>query len=131
VTAFFEDGSKSTGHVLVGADGTGSGVRKQRLPQARLEETGILSIAGKLPLTAESRALISDKMNAGVSLIMAAKGFGAIIHVMEFKWDRHGVKEGIGGNDAALISDWPKRVYKLRRRYQSWPQRLSRIARRR
>lgn len=120
VTAFFEDGSKSTGHVLVGADGTGSGVRKQRLPQARLEETGILSIAGKLPLTAESRALISDKMNEGVSLIMAPKGFGAIIHVTEFKWDRHGVKEGIGGNDAALISDWPGLLYDNTVDYIMW-----------
>lgn len=30
------------------------------------------------------------------------------LHVMEFKWDQDGgIKDGIGGNDAELISAWP------------------------
>jgi 2-polyprenyl-6-methoxyphenol hydroxylase-like FAD-dependent oxidoreductase len=120
VTAFFEDGSHSTGDVLVGADGAGSRLRKQRLPHARLEETGIVSIGGKLPLTAESRALISDKMNEGVTLVLAPKGYGGIVHVMEFKWNRHGVKEGVGGNDAALIADWPGLLYDNTADYIMW-----------
>ncbi|MBB6486815.1 NAD(P)/FAD-dependent oxidoreductase [Rhizobium lusitanum] len=88
VTACFEDGSRATGDVLVGADGSGSAVRKQRLPQARLEDTGIVAIGGKLPMTAESKALLSQKMFHGMSMIMAPRGFGAIIHSLEFSQNR-------------------------------------------
>ena len=80
----FEDGTTATGDVLIGADGAGSRVRKQRLPHARHEDTGIVSIGGKLAMTAQSRALLSEKMFKGMSMIMAPKGFGAIIHSLEF-----------------------------------------------
>ena len=120
VIVSFEDGTQAIGDVLVGADGAGSRLRKQRLPHARMEETGILSVAGKLPLTQESRALISDKVFNGVSLVMAPKGYGAIIHVMEFKWDRAGVKSNVGGNDSELISHWPGMLYDNTRDYIMW-----------
>src|ERR1700722_4673552 len=120
VIVSFEDGTQAIGDVLVGADGAGSRLRKQRLPHARMEETGILSIAGKLPLTQESRALISDKVFNGVSLVMAPKGYGAIIHVLEFKWDRAGVKSNVGGNDSELISHWPGMLYDNTCDYIMW-----------
>jgi hypothetical protein len=63
-------------------------VRKQRLPQARHRDTGIVSIGGKLPMTAQSKALLSDKMFNGMSMIMAPGGFGAIIHSLEFAQNR-------------------------------------------
>jgi len=47
---FFEDGSEETGDVLVGTDGAGSRLRAPRLPHARMEDTGIVSIGGKLAL---------------------------------------------------------------------------------
>jgi len=84
VTAWFEDGSCATGDVLIGADGSGSAVRRQRLPGAKLEDTGMVSIGGRLPMTAETRALLSDKMFQGMSMIMAPRGFGAIVHALEF-----------------------------------------------
>jgi 2-polyprenyl-6-methoxyphenol hydroxylase-like FAD-dependent oxidoreductase len=90
VTACFQDGSLATGDVLVGADGTSSTVRKQRLPEARLEDTGIVSLGGKIPMTAEAKALLSDKMFKGMSLIMAPMGFGAIVHSLEFAGSRSG-----------------------------------------
>jgi 2-polyprenyl-6-methoxyphenol hydroxylase-like FAD-dependent oxidoreductase len=120
VTVFFEDGGNATGDVLVGADGAGSRLRKQRLPHARMEETGILSVGGKLPITPESKALISDKVFNGVSLVMAPRGYGAIIHVMEFKWDRAGVKSNLGGNDAELISHWPGMLFDNTEDYIMW-----------
>jgi len=104
ITAHFEDGSCGTGDVLVGADGSGSAVRKQRLPEARLEDTGIVSLGGKLPMTTDSRALLSDKMFYGMSMIMAPKGFGAIIHSLEFAQHR---------TNADLAERWPDFVAAL------------------
>ena len=98
-TAFFEDGTQAKGDVLIGADGAGSRVRKQRLPHAAHEDTGIVSIGGKLPMTAESRALLSDKMFQGMSMIMAPHGLGAIIHSLEFAGRRA---------DPAIIQRWPE-----------------------
>ena len=45
-SATSRDPSHCTGDLLVGADGAGSCVRKQLLPHARHEETGILSLGG-------------------------------------------------------------------------------------
>jgi 2-polyprenyl-6-methoxyphenol hydroxylase-like FAD-dependent oxidoreductase len=84
VTVRFRDGGTATGDVLIGADGSGSAVRKQRLPLARLEDTGMVSLGGKLPMTAATRALLSAKMLLGMSMIMAPGGLGAIIHSLEF-----------------------------------------------
>lgn len=111
VTAFFEDGTSATGDLLIAADGTNSRIRRQYLPHARLEETGILSVGGKVALTVETTALLPPKVFNGISMIMAPKGYGCILHVMEFKFDRGGVKGGIGGNDAALIAQWPGLLY--------------------
>lgn len=120
VTAYFEDGTSATGDILVAADGANSRVRQQYLPHAALQDTGILSIGGKLPLTPESKALISREVFHGVSMVMAPKGYGAILHVMEFKWDRDGVKHGIGGNDAELLAQWPGLLFDNTRDYISW-----------
>jgi 2-polyprenyl-6-methoxyphenol hydroxylase-like FAD-dependent oxidoreductase len=84
VSARFKDGTVAAGDVLIGADGSGSAVRKQRLPTARLEDTGMVSLGGKLPMTTATKALLSEKMLLGMSMIMAPKGLGAIVHSLEF-----------------------------------------------
>jgi 2-polyprenyl-6-methoxyphenol hydroxylase-like FAD-dependent oxidoreductase len=124
VTARFADGTSASADLLVGADGARSKVRRQLLPHARLENTGIVSIAAKVPMTEESRALLPPKVLDGITLISAPKGYGAIIHVMEFNWDGAGLKanigSGIGGNDAALLARWPGLLYDNTRDYLMW-----------
>lgn len=121
VTAFFEDGTSATGDVLVAADGTNSRVRRQYLPHAKLEDSGILAIAAKLPLTAETKPLLPPKVFNGISMVFAPKGYSCIIHVMEFKWNEDSsLKTGIGGNDADLIAHWPGLLYDNTRDYINW-----------
>ncbi|MEA3093723.1 MAG: hypothetical protein QOJ04_5065 [Caballeronia sp.] len=120
VTAFFDDGTHATTGLLVGADGARSKVRRQLLPEARLDNTGIVSIAAKVPMSEASRALLPPKVLDGITLINAPKGFGAIVHVMEFPWGVNGPKEGIGGSDAALLAHWPGLLFDNTRDYLMW-----------
>lgn len=91
VTAFFADGTSETGDVLVGADGAQSKVRKQRLPHAKVVDTGITSIAGKLKMTPETLALLPPDSDPAVTLLYGPKGAFVILHVMHF--DGGGVED--------------------------------------
>ena len=52
VTVTFEDGTTASGDLLVGADGIHSAIRKQRVPWAQLQDTGVRAIYGRIPMTA-------------------------------------------------------------------------------
>ncbi len=74
VTARFEDGSTATGDVLVGADGAGSHVRAQLLPDAKRVQTGIMIISGKFELRHRARGETPQAMWRGPTLILGPKG---------------------------------------------------------
>jgi 2-polyprenyl-6-methoxyphenol hydroxylase-like FAD-dependent oxidoreductase len=93
-------------------------VRRNYLPDARLEDTGMIAIGGKAPLTAATRALLTPKMLDGMTLIFAPKGYGAVIYAMEFPWDADGApKTGIGSTEAELIARWPGLTFDNTRDY--------------
>lgn len=112
VTAHFADGTSATGDLLVGADGTHSAVRRQFLPHARVVDAGSINIATKIPLTERTRALLSDRVRQGISLIFGAGGIMGVLHVMEFNWNADGtVKPDVAASDASLIADRPGLLY--------------------
>jgi len=61
-TAYFADGTKAHGDVLVAADGVSSAVRRQYLPHARIVDTGVWQLYGRVPLTDRTRPLFDDRM---------------------------------------------------------------------
>src|SRR5262249_1737965 len=74
MTARFEDGSSTTGDVLIGADGAGSHFRAQLLPCARRVETGIVAVSGKLGLDGGVRRPTPQPILRGSTLILGPEG---------------------------------------------------------
>lgn len=70
VTAHFTDGTTATGDVLVGADGANSAVRRQLLPEAPRRDTDVHGVAGRLPLTPETRAWLPASVRNGLGIVV-------------------------------------------------------------
>ncbi|GIF52092.1 2-polyprenyl-6-methoxyphenol hydroxylase-like FAD-dependent oxidoreductase [Asanoa ferruginea] len=65
VRAHFADGTHAEGDILVGADGSNSRVRHQRLPDLRRQELGIVNIAGRVPLAGDVAATLPAELTDG------------------------------------------------------------------
>jgi 2-polyprenyl-6-methoxyphenol hydroxylase-like FAD-dependent oxidoreductase len=97
IMAHFEDGSTAEGDVLVAADGGGSRVRRQFLPQAQRIDTGVAAIAGKVFLDEDEAAQIAPLLRNGMTLAAGRGGYSLFVALQEF--DGRAVS-GFGGNAA-------------------------------
>jgi 2-polyprenyl-6-methoxyphenol hydroxylase-like FAD-dependent oxidoreductase len=79
VTALFADGSSAEGDVLVGADGIGSAIRRQYLPHAKVVDTGIVAIGGKLPLDSLSKKWLPERFVRRLNNVLPPRGCGMFI----------------------------------------------------
>lgn len=101
VVAHFEDGSSAEGDVLVGADGGGSRVRRQYLPDAQRVDTGVVGIAGKVFLDAETRARLAPTFLDGLALVSGKGGYGLFVALQEIDDVE---KTGAAGNDPSFAT---------------------------
>jgi salicylate hydroxylase len=108
VTAHFADGTSATGDVLVGADGAGSSVRRQYLPQADRVDTGIAAIVAKVWLTDEIRATLPDRLHDGPLLVRAPRGIYVFMVAQEFDRDRMAVTAAPDGGGREPHAEGPR-----------------------
>ena len=99
IVAHFEDGTSATGDILVAADGGGSRVRRQLLPQAERIDTGVVGIAGKVFLDPASRARLAPMLLDGLTIVAAKGGLGLFAAVQEIGDETQG--GDVGGNNSA------------------------------
>jgi 2-polyprenyl-6-methoxyphenol hydroxylase-like FAD-dependent oxidoreductase len=90
------------------------------LPRATLRDSGILGIAGKIPLTDANRHLLPEKIFNGISMVMAPRGFFSIIHVMEFPWRDQQPHVSAAQSDAGMLAHWPGLLFDNTRDYMMW-----------
>ena len=83
VIATFADGRTATGDLLVGADGTGSAVRRQYLPNVRVVDAGVGGLAVKLHLTDATVAWLPGRLRAGMNLITDGAGVALFTSVYD------------------------------------------------
>jgi len=83
ITVFFEDGRIIKGDLLIGADGAGSVVRKQRAPEARIMDSGARAIYGRIKLSDARKVLpelcIADVFTAASDSRKLILGVGPVI----------------------------------------------------
>jgi 2-polyprenyl-6-methoxyphenol hydroxylase-like FAD-dependent oxidoreductase len=79
IMALFSDGTTAVGNVLVGADGTGSEVRKQYLPQAQIVDTGIVGAASRLPITQDSGRHLPEHLLRRLTSVLPPKSTYMIV----------------------------------------------------
>ncbi|MFF7633198.1 FAD-dependent oxidoreductase [Kitasatospora sp. NPDC008050] len=80
VVARFADGTSAVGELLVGADGVGSPVRRQLLPEAEVVTVAGNALLGRTPLTERSAALVP-----GFGTIVRGPGACMLLGRMQFR----------------------------------------------
>jgi 2-polyprenyl-6-methoxyphenol hydroxylase-like FAD-dependent oxidoreductase len=89
-SAYFADSSSASGDILVGADGSSSAVRKQLLPGARVVDTGVAGIAGKLYLTEHTRARLPADLLSQMTMVLPPKRLAMFMATFHRRDEPHG-----------------------------------------
>jgi 2-polyprenyl-6-methoxyphenol hydroxylase-like FAD-dependent oxidoreductase len=84
VTVQFGDGSSADADVLVGADGIGSPVRRRYLPQAVVEDSGVVCVYGRTPLTGQTRPLLPAPVRDGFTAVLGGS-IGLAVGLLDFR----------------------------------------------
>jgi 2-polyprenyl-6-methoxyphenol hydroxylase-like FAD-dependent oxidoreductase len=104
VIAHFEDGTSVEGDILVAADGAGSRVRRQFLPDAPLIDTGVVAIGGKVFLD-DHRAWLAPQLLDGMCLVAARDGMNLFIAVQDVPPAAGAIGANEAGGDAAVFEN--------------------------
>ncbi|WP_284746074.1 FAD-dependent oxidoreductase [Amycolatopsis sp. RTGN1] len=83
----FADGTTEDGDLLVAADGVGSGIRRQLLPDFPVTVDDARLIYGRTPLTAEARDLTPDAALEGFLGVAGPDGRGIVLAAQRFRRD--------------------------------------------
>jgi 2-polyprenyl-6-methoxyphenol hydroxylase-like FAD-dependent oxidoreductase len=81
----FADGSSESVDVLIGADGVGSRVRAQLLPDFEAVDIGVRCIYGKVPLTPAVRAVVPEAFMRGFCFVTDGRGASAAFAPVQFR----------------------------------------------
>lgn len=101
VIAYFADGSAVRANLLVGADGAGSLVRRQLLPQLKSIDTGVRRLAGKMTLEAAHHHGISPLLLDYNTHIRPSEGHGLMVTSHRVSPEAYAAHGLIGGDDAS------------------------------
>ncbi|MTD06335.1 NAD(P)-binding protein [Serratia sp. YC16] len=80
----FANGEQVRVDVLIAADGVNSLVRRRCLPESGPEDSGAVTLYGKTPLDAATRAQLAPELLRGVSVVFA-DGLSLVIEPMRFQ----------------------------------------------
>jgi len=79
------DGGSDEGDLLVGADGVGSAVRRQLLPDVTVRDFGLRCLYGRMPIDETTDALLPDDFRRGFCWVAGDNGFGAGFATVRFR----------------------------------------------
>lgn len=87
VSVRFKDGSTAAADIVVGADGASSHVRRQLLPDARRQDTGIVVLSGTFPIDDAARRDTPPAVFRGPTLVTGPDGCFLFASAVEYPPD--------------------------------------------
>ncbi|WP_433516607.1 FAD-dependent oxidoreductase [Nonomuraea sp. CA-143628] len=120
----FAEGGDDEGDLLVGAEGVGSPVRRQLLPNATVKDLGLRCVYGRMTINETTEALIPEALSRGFSWVSDESGCGAGFAPVRFRSRPEGASdylmttllatpERLGTPDEELFELSPQALWKL------------------